>query len=225
MSLRSALRTSITDFYFNSWRLAPANVAWGAVLILAVVAGLFTIVGVALLIVLAVPTAGLYRMGALIARGEPAAFSDFLDGMRRFGAAAVLVGAAAAILAIVFATNVAVGFGAGNPIGWVVSAMALWGLVGLVMLLVAFWPVLVDPERQGIGLRRRLALAGLVVIGRPARMILLTAMIAFILVVSTILFAALVLMSVAYVALLSARVVLPLVDEVEARLPEGRLPG
>lgn len=225
MSLRAALRTSMTDFYFNSWRLAPANVAWGAVLILAVVAGLFTIVGVALLIVLAVPTAGLYRMGALIARGEPAAFSDFLDGMRRFGAAAVLVGAAAAILAIVFATNVAVGFGAGNPIGWVISAMALWGLVGLVMLLVAFWPVLVDPERQGIGLRRRLALAGLVVIGRPGRMIVLAAMVAFILIVSTILFAALVLMSVAYVALLSARVVLPLVDEVEARLPEGRVPG
>jgi len=225
MSLRAALRTSLTDFYFNSWRLAPANLAWGAVLILAVVAGLLTIVGVALLIALAVPTAGLYRMGALIARGEPAAFSDFLDGMRRFGAAAVLVGGAAAILAIVFATNVAVGFSAGNPIGWVISAMALWGLVGLLMLLVAFWPVLVDPERQGIGLRRRLALAGLVVIGRPARMIILTATIAFILIVSTILFAALVLMSVAYVALVSARVVLPLVDEVEARLPEGRVPG
>jgi hypothetical protein len=56
-------------------------------------------------------------------------------------------------------------------------------------------------------------------------MIVLTAMIAFILIVSTILFAALVLMSVAYVALVSARVVLPLVDEVEARLPEGRVPG
>ena len=34
MSLRAALRQSLHDFYFNSWRLAPANLVWGAVLIL-----------------------------------------------------------------------------------------------------------------------------------------------------------------------------------------------
>lgn len=220
-----ALRASFTDFYFNSWRLAPANLAWAAVLILAFIAGPMSVIGMALLALLAVPTVGLYRMGALIARGEPATFSDFVGGMRRYGLAALVVGLGAAALAIVFTTNVLVGLEARNPLGWFISAMALWGDVGLAMFLVAFWPVLVDPQREGLGIRQRLTLAGLAVIGRPVRLLVLTAIVALILVVSTILFAAIVLVSVAYVAVFSSRVVLPLVDALEARLPEGRRLG
>lgn len=225
MSLGAALRASITDFYFNSWRLAPANLAWAAVLIVAFIAGPLSLAGMALLVLLAVPTAGLYRMGALIARGEPATFSDFLGGMRRHGLAALAVALAAVVLAVVFTTNVVVGLEARNPLGWFISAMALWGDVGLAMFLVAFWPVLVDPRRQDIGLRQRLVLAGLAVIGRPGRMLVLTAIVGLILIVSTILFAAIVLVSVAYVAVFSSRVVLPLVDALEARLPEARRLG
>jgi hypothetical protein len=222
MSLGAALRQALRDFYFNSWRLAPANLLWGVILVVAIFAGPLTLLGSALLIGLAVPTAGLYRMGALIARGEPAAFSDFTGGMRRFGPAALAVAAGAAILALVFTTNVLVGLGESNPLGWFISALALWGDVGLVMLLTAFWPILVDPDREGLGLRARLALAGLAVIGRPVRMLVLTLVVLVLLAVSTVLFAAIVLISVAYIALVSSRVVLPLVDEVEARLPEAR---
>jgi hypothetical protein len=219
MSLGRALRQSITDFYFNSWRLAPANFAWGVGFVAMLLAGPLSVVGVLLVVLLAVPTAGLYRMAALLARDEPVALSDFVDGMRRYAWPALAVAAGAAILATVFATNVAVGLQAGGPIGWFVSAMALWGLVGLVMFLVAFWPILVDPEREGLGLRRRLALAGLVVIGRPGRLLALTVIQAVILLVSTVLLAAILLVSVAYVSLVAARYVLPLVDELEARLP------
>jgi uncharacterized membrane protein YesL len=222
MAIVAALRQSLRDFYFNSWRLAPANLLWGAMLVLGLLAGPLTLVGGALLILLAVPTAGLYRMGALIARGEAAAFSDFVAGMRRYALPALGVTLGAASLAIVFTTNVLVGLAAANPVGWVISALALWGDIGLVMLLVAFWPVLVDPDREGVSLRRRLALAGLVVIGRPLRLIVLTVVVTLILAVSIVLFAAIVLLSVAYVALVSSRVVLPLVDEIEARLPEAR---
>ena len=225
MSIGSALRGSLRDFYFNSWRLAPANLLWGVVLIVALVAGPTTALGLLLLVLLAVPTAGLYRMGALIARDEPAAFSDFLGGMRRFGPAGLSVGMGAAVLAVVLTTNVIVGLEAHNPVGWLISAMALWGDVGLLMFLTAFWPILVDPQREGVRLRRKLALAGLAVIGRPVRMVALTVVVVVLLTVSTILFAALVIASVAYVALISSRVVLPLVDEVEARLPEARQPG
>lgn len=222
MSLGAALRASLTDFYFNSWRLAPANVAWAAVLILAFIAGPMSLVGMALLVTLAVPTVGLYRMGALIARGEPVTFSDFAGGMRRHGLTALTVALAAAVLFVVFTTNVVVGLEARNPLGWFISAMALWGEVGLAMFLVAFWPILVDPRREGLRIRGRLVLAGLVVIGRPGRMLLLTAIVGLILVVSTILFAAIVLVSVAYVAVFSSRLVLPLADGLEARLPEAR---
>jgi hypothetical protein len=222
MSLTGSLRAAAADFYFNSWRLAPANLAWGALLILALLAPVTSLVGLALLVALAVPTAGLYRMAALIARGEPAAFADFVDGMRRYGAAAALLGLGAIALAFLFTTNILVGFGADNPLGWFISALALWGLVGLVMLLVAAWPVLVDPRREGVGVKRRLTLAALAVIGRPGRLLLLTAIVGLILAISAILFALLVMVSVAFVALVSSRYVLPLVDELEARLPEAR---
>ena len=222
MSLGGALRAAAVDFYFNSWRLAPANLVWGALLILALLAPVTSLVGLLLLVALAVPTVGLYRMAALAARGEPAAFSDFLAGMRRYGATAVLLGVGAIALAFLFTTNILIGFGADNPLGWFVSALALWGMVGLAMFLVAAWPVLVDPHREDVGVKRRLTLAALAVIGRPGRLLVLTGILGLVLVVSAILFALLVMVSVAYVALVSSRYVLPLVDELEARLPEAR---
>jgi uncharacterized membrane protein YesL len=222
MAIGTALRQSLRDFYFNSWRLAPANLAWGIGLVLALVAGPTTLLGAAMLLLLAVPAAGLYRMGAQIARDEPVDFSDFVAGMRGFGLSGLLIAGAAGVLVIVFTTNVVVGLEMRNPLGWIISAFALWGDVGLVMFLTVLWPVLVDPQRAAVGLRRKLALAGLAVIGRPVRVLALTLVVVVILAVSAVLFAAILLVSVAYVALVSGRVVLPLVDEVEARLPEAR---
>ena len=222
MTVGTALRQALRDFYFNSWRFAPANLLWGIVLILAFFAGPFSLVGLALLVALALPTVGLYRMAALVAREEAAGFSDFVGGMRRYGPAALLVAVGVAVLAAVLTTNVIVGLQAANPLGWLISALALWGDLGLVMFLTAFWPILVDPQRESLGLRQRLGLAGLAVIGRPIRMLVLTVVILAVLAVSTVFFAAVVLVSVGYVALISSRVVLPLVDEVEARLPEAR---
>ena len=222
MSLGGALRASLQDFYFNSWRLAPANLLWGAILVAALIASPTSLIGLVLLIALAVPTAGIYRMAALIARGEPAGFSDFLAGMRTLGPAALLLGLGAAALAFVLTTNIFLGLGANNPLGWLMSALALWGLVGLVMLLTTVWPLLADPRREHVGLRARLTLAGLVVIGRPGRVLALTAVVLVVLAVSTVLFALLAMVSVAYVALVSSRYVLPLADNLEARLREAR---
>ena len=221
MSLRRALRQALTDFYFNSWRLAPANLFWGIGLVIALLAGPNTVVGMAMLVGLAVPVAGLHRMAALIARGEAVAFSDFVDGMRRYALPALATGTLAAVLALVFTTNVLVGLGNGGPMGWVISALALHGLVALAMFLVAFWPILVDPNREALGLRARLALTGLTVIGRPVRLLALTAVVGLVLAVSVVLFAALMIVSVAYVSLVATRYVLPLVDELEARLPRA----
>ena len=218
IGLPAALRAAAADLYFNSWRLAPANLLWGA-LAIALFLGFMAFPPAAILVpLLAVPVAGIHRMAALIARGEPAAFSDFLGGMRRFGLPALAMGAAASILAVVFTTNVIVGLDAGGPIGWFLSAMALYGDVALAMLLVAFWPVLVDPRRDGVSVRRRLALAGVAVIGRPGRMFVLTVVVGLILMVSTVILAAIVLVSVAFTSLVAARYVLPLVDDLEGRL-------
>jgi hypothetical protein len=221
VSLRRALRQSLTDFYFNSWRLAPANLVWGAGLVVALLAGPNTVIGMAVLVALAVPVAGLHRMAALIARGEAAAFSDFVGGMRRYALPALAIGALAIVLALVFTTNLVVGLGNGGPLGWVISALALHGLVALAMFLVAFWPILVDPNREALGLRARLTLTLLAVIGRPLRLFALTAVVGIVLAVSVVLFAALMIVTVAYVSLVASRYVLPLVDELEARLPRS----
>ena len=225
MSLVGALRRAATDLYFNSWRLAPANLVWAVVLLLALFVGPATLLGMTLLVATAVPLAGVYRMSALIARGEPVAFSDFLVAMRQYALRAMGTAAGAGLLAVVFLTNVVVGLQATDPVGWFVSAMGLWGAVCLALFIVAWWPLLVDPRRDGLGVRRRMALAGLAVIGQPARMLALSLTITLILIGSAVLFAALLLLGVAYTSLVSTNYVLPLVDGLEARVPEGRLPG
>jgi hypothetical protein len=224
-SIGWALRQSVTDFYFNSWRLAPANVLWALVVAVVLLAAVAWPPALALLAFAAVPLAGIHRLAALIARDEPASFADFLDGCRRFGVAAVGLGTGAMVLALVLGTNVVVSFQSDSPLAWFVGATALYGLVGLASWLVAAWPILVDPHREELPVRRRLALAGLVLAGRPVRLLVLTLVLGVLLAISTVMFAAVAVAAMAYAALVACRVVLPTADALEARLPEGRLPG
>jgi uncharacterized membrane protein YesL len=161
-------------------------------------------------------------MAALLARGEAASIGDFVDGARRFGLRATGIAAVLAILVAVLVTNVITGFESGGPIGWFLGATALWGLVAVAMFAVAIWPVLVDPEREGARLRRRVQLAGLVLVGRPGRLFLVTLAIAAILVGSTALLGAIVLVGVSFSSLLATRWVLPAADELEARFEAAR---
>ena len=208
--------------YFNSLRFVPANLAWTIVVLAVLFAAINWPPAVLLGVLVAVPIVGMHRMAALLTRGEPTSISDFLDGMRRFGLAAAGITAGVAILGVVLVTNVVTGFGSSSPLGWFVGATALWGLVALAMAVVAIWPVLVDPRREDRPLRRRLQLAGLVVIGRPGRLFVLTLLIAAILVVSTALLGVIVLVGVAYASLLATRWVLPAVDELESRFEAAR---
>jgi uncharacterized membrane protein YesL len=208
--------------YFNSLRFVPANLAWTIVVLAVLFAAINWPPAVLLGVLVAVPIVGMHRMAALLTRGEPTSISDFLDGMRRFGLAAAGITAGVAILGVVLVTNVVTGFGSSSPLGWFVGATALWGLVALAMAVVAIWPVLVDPRREDRPLRRRLQLAGLVVIGRPGRLFVLTLLIAAILVVSTALLGVIVLVGVAYASLLATRWVLPTADDLEARYEAAR---
>jgi uncharacterized membrane protein YesL len=216
-SIGSALRGALQDFYFNSWRLAPANLVWAGAMIAVLVAAGLWLPALLLLPVAAVPLAGIHRMAGRLVRGEGAAFSDFTSGMRRYARPALTLGGAGAILAFVFSVNVAVGLQLDNPLGWFLSATALYADVALAVLLVAIWPLLTDPDREGRPLRRVVAQAALVCLARPGRMTLLTAVLAVLLLVSTVVFPAVVLVSVAYVSLVATRYVLPLADRLEGR--------
>jgi uncharacterized membrane protein YesL len=221
-SIGQAARQAAVDFYFNSLRFVPANVTWALMALAVVFAGSIWLPALASVVLLAVPLVGMHRMAALLARGEAASLGDFVDGARRFGMQATGIAAAVAILAAVLATNLVTGFGSGGPVGWFLGATALWGLVALAMFAIAIWPALVDPRHVDATVRRRLQLAGLVVIGRPGRLFVLTALIAGILAVSTVLLGAIVLAAVSYASLLATRWVLPMLDELEARYEAAR---
>jgi uncharacterized membrane protein YesL len=222
MTIGRSVRQAAIDFYFNSLRFVPANLIWAFGVLVVLFLGVTWPPAFLLGVVLAVPVAGMHRMAALLTRGEAASFSDFVEGMRRFGATALGVAAGAAMIALVLTTNVMTGFASDGPLGWFLGATALYGDVALGMFLVAFWPILVDPRHENERLRRRVQLAGLVVMGRPGRLFLVTAVIVVLFAVATVLFAAIVLVAVGYVSLLATRWVLPAADELEARYEAAR---
>jgi hypothetical protein len=219
-----AFREAAFDLYYNSWRMVPANIVWGVGFVaILVLAGGVWLPALMLLALLAVPVAGLHRMAAMIERGGGTSFSDFVIGMRRVFWPALAAGIVATLLAVVFTANVILGLQLGGVLGWLFSAFALYGDIGLAMVLVAFWPILVDPLREELPIRRRLWLAVLVSLARPGRMFVLTLLIAAVLIASTVLFAAIVTVSVAYVSLVGTRYVLPAADRLEGRPTVHRL--
>ena len=213
------VRAAISDFYFNSWRLVPANFAWTLALVALILAALSWPPAVLLLPLMALPTAGIARMAALAARGEAVAFADFGGGIARSWRGALAAGYAGMTLLGVFGTNLVVGLGLGGPAGWLFSAMAGYAAIGAAMVLVSFWPILADPRREGWSLGRQLRLALLVNLARPGRMAGLTLVLVVLLTVSTALFAVLVTAGVAFAILIATRYVLPIADALEGGAP------
>jgi hypothetical protein len=220
-TLRGALRAAAVDFYYNSWRLVPANILWGLGLIALYLVYLVWPPGALLLSpLLAVPTAGLYRLAALIVRGESVSFWDGLDAWRRYLVPALVMGISLLVAGTIFSVNVIGGLTAEDPVGWGFATFAGWGFVILGLLAVTTWPLLVDPQRAGWGTRRSLRLAAYLVVAHPLRLAGLAVVTAVLLLLSTVAFAALVTIALALAALLGSQYVLPSADRLEARLAQ-----
>lgn len=218
-SLGSALRQAASDFYYNSWRLVPANLVWAAgLLLLLLVAGTGnSLLAMALAPLLAFPTFGLFAMAGMIHRGNglstAASFATWRAMWRRILVlGAVLVGAA-----VVFVTNVAVGILRQDVVGIAVATAAAWGLLAMVVLGAIVWPLAADPDRAGRPFRDIVKLAAMLAIGFPIRFGALSLLLLVVLAISTVLFVALLTVGIAFVALLATRYVLPAADRLEAR--------
>lgn len=214
----SSIRAALVDFYFNSVRLVPANVLWAAGLIVAV--GLIFVWpfgGLIMVILLGLPTAGIYRLAALIVREQPVAFSDSIAAWRELLRPALLCSAAVVAITSVLAVNLAVGLTSMEPIGWTIGTLAGWGLLVTWAVTLLFWPLLVDPLRAGQPLIKRLQLAATLLVLSPLRVGAVLLLMTVVLVASTILFAALLTVAVAFIALVTTRYVLPAADRVEGR--------
>ena len=213
------------DFYYNSWRLVPANLLWGLGL-LGVLFLLLTVpvAAVPAAIFLAVPAVGIFRLATQIAREEPVSFRDSLHAWRRFLGRALISGAVLVAISFVMLFNTVLGLLNPELVLWVIATMSVWGLLATWLVAVPYWALLTDPLREGEPLRAKLRLAALLVLVSPLRFSLLLVLIVLVLVTSAIFFAALLTISVAFVALLATRYTLPAADRLEKRetqaLPE-----
>ena len=217
--LRRAIRAALSDFYFNSLRLVAANLVWTGVLV-----GLYLLFlvwpfgAIVLSPILALPTAGIFRLAVRIVRGEMASFGDALEAWRRFGRRALALGAAVIGGAAVLVINVVTGLADGGLVGWSLATLAFWGLaVGATLTTVA-WPILVDPRRESLAARDAFRLAALLVLAFPLRFGALTAVVVVFVLVSVAAVAAVATVSISLAALVTARYVLPASDRFEAQL-------
>ena len=218
--LGTVVRAALSDYYFNSMRLVAANVVWGIALALIVLVGLVSpLLALALLPLLALPTAGIFRMAARIVRAEPGVgLRDIAWPYRHAFGRWLVVGVAVVGAALMLATNAVVGLAGGEPLGWGIATLAGWGLVILGCGALVAWPLLVDPERSEMPLGDRLRLAGTLIVAHPLRFAGLGLAMAVVTIVSVVLTAAILTISVSFMALVACRSVYPPADRLEPAL-------
>jgi hypothetical protein len=218
-SIPGALRASAVDFFYNSWRLVPANLVWGVAFVAVALLGLTApLLALVLVPLLALPTVGLFRIAALITRGGAVNLSDGFAAWRAYLGPALAAGLAVTVAVVVAAWDLVAGLTSDSVLGVALGTLAAWGLLLVAAVTLTFWPLLVDPARAERPVRDRLRLAGLVVVAYPLRVAALVIVLAVVGLASFVAFAALVTISVAYSALVACRWVLPAADRLEARL-------
>ena len=217
---RGVVRAALTDYYFNSLRLVPANVVWGATVILvALVALSWPLGGLLSLPILALPTAGVFAVAARAVRGGAGGgLADSLFAYRRAPGSMLLLGVAWVAVAVILASNLVVGLGRGDPFGWGLATLAGWGLIALWCGSLVGWPLVVDPARADRPLGDRLRLAGQLLLLEPRRFATLGLGAAIIAAVSVVLTAAILTVSVAFIALIACRTVYAVADRLEPSL-------
>jgi hypothetical protein len=218
-TLGGSFRAAALDFYFNSWRLVPANLLWGvglgALYVLALIYWPAVLLFSALL---ALPVAGIFRMTGLIVRGESVSFWDGIREWRRRFVPALVTGFGTVVVTVVLLVNLLGGLQSADLLGWAFATMSAWGLIVGWLWVLCFWPLLGDPAREQWGFRNAARMAAYLVVAYPVRIGVLALLLAVLLMVSTVAFAALVAMSLAYAALVACRYVLPAADRLQARL-------
>lgn len=214
--MRAALRLALSDLYYHSIRLVPANLAWGVATLVVGWLAMTVSPVVALLIapLLAFPLLAVARLAGLIVRGCDVVLSDAWHVVRRRPGRTLLAGIAFETIVLVLVANAVLGLMSGTPLGLGLAVLAGWGLLGVAVSAFPFWVVLADPERPDIGIADAARLAAGLLLVRPGRLVGLALVLVGVLAVATILMAALLTVGVAYAALLTARTVLLAADQI-----------
>lgn len=214
------MRQAAVDFYYNGWAFLGANLAFGAVLLAALYGSLYVSPWLLLLVAaLVAPAAGTMRMATRLRRDGHTDLGDFAEPLRQ--GRILLLGLAQLLVSVVLAADIAIALSWGSWIGVVLLVGAAYGVVALWALAVVAWPVLLDPTRDAMPIRARLRLALVVLFLEPRRVGGVALGSALVLVISTVLLAPILTVAVSYAWLLIAGSVLPLADEVQARLAQA----
>ena len=214
--MRAAVRLALSDLYYHSIRLVPANLAWGIASLAVgwVAVTVSPVLALLLAPLLAFPSLAVVRLAGLIVRGHDVVLSDASNVVRRRPGRTLLAGIATEGAVIVLTANVAIGLMTGAPLGLGLAVLAGWGLLAVALTVLPFWVILADPERPDIGVVEAARLAAGLLLVRPGRLIALSIVLAAVLAVATVLMAAVLTVGVAYAALLTARTVLPAADDI-----------
>lgn len=210
-------RIVLSDLYFHSLGLVGLNVLWGTALTAIVAAALFWSPAAILATpVLAVPGVAIVRMAARIVRGDAdRSIRGALPSTPTDVAGSLALGAALPLAMTVLVSNAVLGLTGTQPLGWLIGAMAIWGLIiGWSGLLVAL-PIVVDPWRRDRRLAERLRVAALVGFAEPRRTVLTAGVLAAFLVASGILVVVLLSTGLAVTALVACRTALPRADALD----------
>lgn len=215
--LTKAVRSALTDFYFNSGRLVPVNIVWGGGLVVVVLVALIWPLGALVLApLLAIPTAGIFRVAARIVRNDrDISLRDALAATRADAMPILLLGLAFVAAVVILGSNMVAGLTSPEPLGWVIGTFAAWGLIVMWCGALVAWPLMVDPRRAQRPPSDRLRLAGTLLLAHPVRVGALGIVVAMIVVISTILAAVLLTVGIAFVALVACRYIYPAADRLD----------
>ncbi|MDQ2673252.1 MAG: hypothetical protein M3Y40_01210 [Chloroflexota bacterium] len=214
--IRRVVRGAVSDLYYNSWRFLGANILLGLTLILIVLAAVGSPWALGLLPIAAVPAAGMMRMATVLVRDGHADFSDVTAVLRRPWTA-LAVGTVQSAIALVLVVDMWLGAAIGSFTGALLSVSAVYGLVIWWAFAAVAWPLLLDPERQGVPIARRLRLAAVVLVAHPFRVGVVLVLVGAALALSLLMIAPFVTFAAALGWLMIARFVLPVADRIEGR--------
>ncbi|MET0772952.1 MAG: hypothetical protein ABWZ82_07700 [Candidatus Limnocylindrales bacterium] len=217
-TIRAAVAGAIQALLEHPVPLIAANIAWGAIALTAWLASFVAApVAIVLAVLLAWPAAALAGVAGRVLRDVDVSLRDALRWPVRRPAVAVLA-VLAVLCAVVGVVNIQAALARADLLGVAFATVAAWGLVALGVVASVAWPLVGDPRRDGLGVTGILRLAVMVVLLRTPRIAATCLVVWCFLLVSTVLAAALLTVSVAIAALVLSRVVLPIADALDTGL-------
>ena len=210
------LREALSDFFYNSWRFLGANLLLGTLMVLVILAAVASPVALLAVLALVPVAAGMMRMATRLIRDGHTDFSDFTEVVRRPWRILAL-GALQLVVTAVLVADMSIAAAWQSWPGTFLVVSAGYGLLVLWAFALVAWPLLLDPERESDGVRKRLRLAFVVLLAYPMRIALFALLIGALLVFATLAIAPIITFAIGLAWLAIARYVLPIADRVEGR--------